>query len=597
MSKGVPTRLEIKDQHKWTVDEIFENISAWEKELGEINQLIQKIIGFQGQLSQGINLYECLKLQDEISERLGRVYVYASLKRDEDTTHTENQSNAQRAEDLMLKAKTSLSFITPEILGLPTETINRMFEEKPELTFYRFALEEILRLKPHTLSQKEEQLLSMSQDLNNGPDSIFAMLNNADIKFPTIKDEDGNEVEMSHGRYIQFLTSSDRRVRREAYEAMYNTFGQYKNTLATILSTRVKGTIFYSKARNYNSALEMALHPDNIPTSVYENVVNTINNNLAPLHRYVSIKKRLLGVEDLGMHDIYTPLIRDYKWEIPYDEAKELVLKGCEKLGAQYTSILKEGLEGGWVDVYENKGKRSGAYSWGSYGTKPYILMNYDDTLNSTYTLAHEFGHSIHSYLSNENQPYTYSKYNIFAAEVASTVNEALLTDYLLETTTDKKQRFYIINQYLEGIRGTVYRQGMFAEFELAIHKMAEQGKPLTYKVLCDLWLELNKKYFGPDLMVDDLISMEWARIPHFYYVFYVFKYVTGFAAATTLAQNIIEQGQPAVDKYMGFLKGGNSDYAINLLKEAGVDMTSPEPLEKTLKLFDSLLDELEELI
>lgn len=597
MSKGVPLRKEIDDQFKWAVDEIYPSMEKWNEDYAKVKELLSHIMPLKGKLNETTSLLQCLKLSDELSQILGRVFVFAALKKDEDTSNTENQGNTQKAEDLMQKVSTELSFIRPEVLSIPTEDIEKMFAENNELKFYSFYLEQILRLKPHTLSPKEEQLLSMSQDLNKGPATTFAMLNNADIKFPTIKDEDGNEVEMSHGRYIQFLTSTDRRVRKDAYEAMYNTFGQYKNTLASTLSTRIKGNIFYSKAKNYNSSLEMALYPDNIPTSVYENVVNTINDNLAPLHRYVTLKKKLLGVDELTMYDIYTPLIRDFKMDIPYDEAKNLITKGCSKLGEEYVTILKEGLESGWVDVYENKGKRSGAYSWGTYGTKPYILMNYDDTLNSTYTLAHEFGHSIHSYLSNKNQPYTYSKYNIFAAEVASTVNEALLSDYLLEVTEDKKQRFYIINQYLEGIRGTVYRQSMFAEFELTVHKLAEQGEPLTYKTFCDLWLELNKKYYGPDLVVDDLISMEWARIPHFYTSFYVFKYVTGFSAATTLAQEIIEKGQPAVDKYMGFLKGGNSDYAINLLKNAGVDMTKPEPIEKTIKLFDSLLDQLEELI
>ena len=597
MSKNVPLRNEVEPQYKWSVDEIYPTIDSWEQDYQRVGELLSQITPLKGNLNQSANLYRCLTLQDELSELLGRVFVFVSLKRDEDSNDTENQSNVQKAEDLILKVRTQLSFINPEILSFTTETINRLFEEQPKLTFYTFYLEEILRLKPHTLSPKEEQLLSMSQDLNKGPQNTFSMLNNADIKFPIITDEEGNKVELSHGRYIQFLTSTDRRVRKEAYEAMFNTFGQFKNTIASTLGTRIKGNMFYAKAKNYESSLQQALYPDNIPTGVYKNVVNTINSNLEPLHRYISIKKRLLGVDELHMYDLYAPLIHDFKMDIPYDEAKALVVNGCQKLGEEYISILQEGMDGGWVDVYENKGKRSGAYSWGSYGTKPYMLMNYDNTLNSTYTLAHEFGHSIHSYFSNKNQPYTYSKYNIFAAEVASTVNEALLSDYLLENTHDKKKRFYIINQYLEGIRGTVYRQSMFAEFELEVHTMAEAGKPLTHKTFCDIWLKLNKKYFGPDLVVDDLISMEWARIPHFYTSFYVFKYVTGFSAATTLAQNIIEQGQPAVDKYLDFLKGGSSDYAINLLKKAGVDMTKPEPIEKTIKLFDSLLDELEKLV
>ncbi|WP_353893696.1 oligoendopeptidase F [Proteinivorax hydrogeniformans] len=597
MAKALPLRSEIDSKYKWQVEDIYESWDKWETDYRNVVINLKKFADFKGNLNDGKTLLECLQLRDELAEKLGKVFTFTSLKRDEDTSNTEHQNYYQKAESLYSQAMTATSFITPEILSLGEEKVTKLMEQEPKLKFYDFYLENILREAPHTLSIEEERLLSLSQELNNGPASVFGMFNNADIQFPLVTDENGEKVELSHGRYVKFLMSKDRRVRKEAFEAMYSTYEKFKNTLAANYSARIKGDIFYAKARKHNNSLDAALFPDNIPEAVYYNVVDTINKHIKSLHRYVSLKKKMLGLDKLHMYDVYTPLASNISMDIPYEEAKKMVLKGCEKLGDEYTSIMKKGLEEGWVDVYENKGKRSGAYSSGSYGTKPYILLNYDDTLNSTSTLAHELGHSIHSYLSQKNQPFTYSRYNIFAAEVASTVNEALLNDYLMKTNNDKEKRFYIINQYLEAIRGTVFRQSMFAEFELKAHELVEEGNPVTAEALQQLWIALNEKYFGPDAVIDEPISMEWARIPHFYRSYYVFKYVTGFSAATSIAEDILQDKPNAIENYMSFLKGGGSDYAMNLLKNAGVDMTEPDPIEKTIDVFNRLMDELEELI
>ncbi|WP_350344093.1 oligoendopeptidase F [Proteinivorax tanatarense] len=597
MAKSLPLRNEIDRKYKWKVEDIYENWSKWQTDYDDVKKKIERFEKYKGKLNDEKALLECLYLRDELGEKLGKLFTFTSLKRDEDTSNSTHQTYYQKGETLYSQAMTAISFIVPEILSLGKSKIEKLLEQEPKLQFYSFYLENILRLEPHTLSMEEEKLLSLSQELNNGPASVFGMFNNADIKFPTINDENGQKVELSHGRYVKFLMSKDRRVRQEAFEAMYSTYDKFKNTLAANYGTRIKGDIFYAKARKYNNSLEAELYPDNIPTEVYYNVVDTINKHLKSLHRYVALKKKMLKLEKLHMYDVYTPLASNFSMEIPYEEAKKIVLKGCEKLGEEYIGIMDKGLEEGWIDVYENKGKRSGAYSSGSYGTKPYILLNYDDTLNSTFTLAHELGHSIHSYLSQKNQPFTYSRYNIFAAEVASTVNEALLNDYLMETTTDKEKRFYIINQYLEAIRGTVFRQAMFAEFELKAHELVEEGNPITADALQNLWINLNEKYFGHDAVIDEPISMEWARIPHFYRSYYVFKYVTGFSAATSIAEDILSNKPQAKENYLAFLKGGGSDYAMNLLKKAGVDMTKPDPIEKTIAVFDRLMDELEELM
>jgi oligoendopeptidase F len=595
---GVPARQEIQQKYKWDLESVYADDAGWEKDFAKVKELSEQIKGYSGRLGEGAKtLLECLKLRDEIMVLGAQVIVFANLRRDEDTANAKHQGMADRAGSLGVELHTAVSFIEPELLSLEDGVVSGFLSEEPGLAEYRHYLNNVLRRKPHTLSPREEQLLAMAGELDDAPYNIFSMLNNADMRFPEICDESGEKVELSHGRFIKYMQSQDRKVRRQAYEAMYTTYGKVINTLATSLNGKIKGGMFFAKARNFASSREAALFEDNIPVSVYDNVIDTINANLEPLHRYVSLKKRVLGLEQISMHDIYAPLVAEAKLEVPFAAGKEMVLTALAPLGSEYVRDAGKAFTQGWIDVYENKGKRSGAYSWGTYSTKPFMLLNYDDTLNSASTLAHELGHSMHSYYSRSTLPPSTAEYPIFLAEVASTLNEALLNDHLLKVTTDKQKRLYIINEYLETIRGTVYRQTLFAEFEKEIYARSEAGRPMTNEDFSALWLELNKKYYGPEMEVDDLIGMEWARIPHFYYNFYVYKYVTGFAAATCLAQNVLAGDQEATGRYLQFLKSGGSDYPLNILKAAGVDMTEPKPLVTTLQVFSKLLAELEQLL
>jgi oligoendopeptidase F len=491
-----------------------------------------------------------------------------------------------------------LAYIVPEILAVDVEKINGFLKEKPELKLYEHALEEINLQRPHVLSAEQEALLAEAGEVMGASSSIFGSLNNADLEFPAIKDENGEEVEVTHGRYSRFLESADPRVRHDAFKAVYDTYGKFRNTFASTLGAQVKKDNFYARVRKYDSARHAALAANNIPESVYDNLVGTVNDNLNLLHRYVKLRKKVLGVNELHMYDLYTPLVKDVKMDVSYDEAREYVLNGLAPLGEEYQNILKEGFENRWVDVHENKGKRSGAYSSGAYGTNPYILMNWQNNVNNLFTLAHEFGHSVHSYYTRKNQPYPYGNYSIFVAEVASTCNEALLNDYLLKTIDDEQKRLYLLNHFLEGFRGTVFRQTMFAEFEHHIHAKAQNNEPLTAESLTKDYYELNKKYFGgKDITIDEEIGLEWSRIPHFYYNYYVYQYATGYSAATALSKQILEEGEPAVKRYLDFLKAGSSDYPIEVLKKAGVDMTSPEPVKGACKVFEEKLNEMEQLL
>jgi oligoendopeptidase F len=594
--KGVPQRGDIDSQFKWDIASVYADDQAWETDLVKAQALADRISGLQGRWGESAPLLlELLKLQDELNILAGKVEVFASMIRDEDTGNSRGQTMADRSQSAMTKISAAISFIEPEILALPQERVQEFIQQEPGLGHYSFYLERLLRRKPHTLSPQEEKLLSMAGEMVLAPYNIFSMLNNADLRFPDVVDEQGEKVELSQGRYVRFLQSKDRRVRAEAFKAMYTTYGTVKNTLAASLSSAVKANIFVARARNFASALEASIHHDNLPVQVYNNVVDTIEKNLAHLHRYVALKKRVLKLDEIHMYDVYAPMVADARADFSYQEGCDLVREFLLPLGAQYLEAFEESLSQGWIDVYENRGKRSGAYSSGSYGTKPFILLNYDNTLNDVSTLAHELGHSIHTWFSHRNQSVTYAGYPIFSAEVASTLNEALLNHHLLKVTQDKRLRLYIINEYLETIRTTVYRQAMFASFERDIYALVERGEALTHEALSAKWLELNKIYFGPQMVVDEDIALEWARIPHFYYNFYVFKYVTGFAAATTLAEKVLEEGEPARDRYLNFLAAGDSDYPLNLLKQAGVDMAAPEPLEKTLAVFARLLDQLEQ--
>lgn len=595
---SVPARQDIEQQYKWDVASVYADDASWEKDFTRTKELAEKIKGFSGRLGEGPGiLLESLKLMDELSVLAGKVIVYAHLRRDEDTANTKHQGMADRAGSLGIELRTATAFAEPELLGLGDGVISQYLQKEPALEEYRHYLDNVLRRKPHTLSPREEQLLSMAGELDDAPFNVFSMLNNADMQFPEIIDEQGEKVELSHGRYIKFMQSKDRKVRRAAYEAMYSTYGQFKNTLAASLNSKIKGGMFFAKARNFKSSLQAALFEDNIPVSVYDNVIETINAHLEPMHRYVSLKKRVLGLDKIGMHDIYAPLVAEAKFEVPFAAGKDMIMTALAPLGRDYVADAGKAFAEGWIDVFENRGKRSGAYSSGTYATKPFMLLNYDNTLDSASTMAHELGHSMHSYYSKTNQPPSRASYPIFLAEVASTLNEALLNDYLLKTTTDKQKRLYIINEYLETIRGTVYRQTMFAEFEREIYARTEAGRPLTNEDYSTLWRELNQKYYGPEMEVDDFIGMEWARIPHFYFNFYVYKYVTGFAAATCLAEKVLEGDQAATARYLEFLKSGGSDYPLNILNKAGVNMAEPKPLVITLEVFARLLKEMEQLL
>ncbi|MDG0060451.1 oligoendopeptidase F [Priestia sp. P5] len=596
--KKLPSRSEIKVEDTWKLEDIFASDDAWEKEFEEVKALIPQMEKFKGKLGESAQtLYDALQEQDELTMRVSKLYTYAHMRYDQDTTNSFYQGLNDRIKTLYTQIASALSYVTPEILSIEESKIKQYMGEHKELKLYAHALDEITRERPHILSESEEALLAQASEVLGSSSNTFGMLNNADLEFPSIKDGNGEEVEITHGRYIRFLESSDRRVREEAFKAVYETYGKFKNTFASTLSGTVKKDNFSARVRHYNSARHSALSTNNIPEEVYDNLVKTVNDNLHLLHRYIDLRKKVLGIEELHMYDLYTPLVKDVKMEVTYEEAKDYILKGLKPLGEDYLNVLKEGFENRWVDVHENKGKRSGAYSSGTYGTNPYILMNWQDNVNNLFTLAHEFGHSVHSYYTRKTQPYPYGDYSIFVAEVASTCNEALLNDYLLKTIDDEKQRLYLLNHYLEGFRGTVFRQTMFAEFEHDVHVRAQNGEPLTPELLTKLYYDLNKKYFGDNLVIDEEIGLEWARIPHFYYNYYVYQYATGFSAAAALSKQILEEGDAAVERYVGFLKSGSSDYPIEVLKKAGVDMTTSQPIEEALAVFEEKLTEMERLL
>ena len=598
--KSLPARSETPVEETWRLEDIFPSDQEWEKEFQEVKNMIPEMKKFEGKLGESADtLYQALEEQNHLLERIGKLYAYSHMRYDQDTTNSFYQGLDDRMKNLYSQAGSQLAYIVPEILSIDEGKINEFLKEKSELQLYKHALEELNLQRPHVLSAEMEALLAEAGEVMNASSNTFGMLNNADLQFPTIKDENGNDVEVTHGRYSRFLESSDQRVRHDAFKAVYDTYGKFRNTFASTISGNVKRDNFNARIRKYSSARQAALASNNIPESVYDNLVKTVTEHLPLLHRYIKLRKKVLGLKELHMYDLYTPLVKDVKMEIKYDEAKEIVLKGLAPLGEQYLQVLKEGFENRWVDIHENKGKRSGAYSSGAYGTNPYILLNWQDNVNNLFTLAHEFGHSVHSYFTRKNQPYPYGDYSIFVAEVASTCNEALLNDYLLKTIDDEQKRIYLLNHYLEGFRGTVFRQTMFAEFEHLIHQKAQNNEALTADLLTQEYYALNKKYYGEeDIVIDEEIGLEWARIPHFYYNYYVYQYATGFSAATALSKQILEEGEPAVNRYIKeFLSAGSSDYPIEVLKKAGVDMNSSEPISNACKVFEEKLNEMEQLL
>lgn len=589
-------RSEVKQENTWDLEAIYADTAAWEADFDKVASMIPALSAFQGRLGEsGETLLAALKQRDEIYELFSQVAVYAHMKRDEDNSNPTSQALMEKTTSMGAQIGAAASWMTPEILELPEETLNAYLQSTAGLDLYKFELEDTYRQKAHVRSAEVEELLAQFSEITGAPRNVFTMLNNADLKFPLVKDEEGNEVELTHGRYIRFLESADRSVREGAFRALYETYTKYKNTIGATFGASVKKDVISARARKYDSARAAALAENNIPESVYDNLVSTVNQGLPAFHKYLQLRKKLLGVDQLQMWDVYTPLVPEMNKQIPYEEAVETIIAAVAPLGEEYGRIAREGLTTKrWVDRYENVGKTAGAYSSGTYTTHPYILMNYQGTLDSMFTLAHELGHSMHSYYAKTNQPFIYSGYTIFVAEVASTFNEALLTDYLLKSTNDKKLQMYVINHQLESIRGTLYRQTMFAEFEQTVHQLAEERKPIPPDTLCELYYDLNKRFFGTEGMaVDEAIAMEWARIPHFYRPFYVYQYSTGISAATALAQTVLTEGQPAVERYLNFLKGGGSNYSIELLKGAGVDMNTPAPVQQTLDLFSRLVDQM----
>ncbi len=592
-----PKREEQDPKDCWRMEDLYPSDQAWEQDAEEFRLQIQEFTKYQGTMAEsGDDLLAVLKAQDELMIREERLYVYAGQKWHQDMGNPLYQSMSDRAQALAVQADECQSYVEPELLEIPEEKLERFLEETPELGLYQRYMEEKRRKKEHILTKELEEVLAKAGEMGQSPQNIFSMFNNADLKFGAIEDEDGIPQELTHGRYVQFLEKRDRRVRREAFQKLYGAYDTFRNTLAATFSANVKKELFFAQMRNYRSAREAALDEAKIPLAVYDRIIETVHSHLPAMYRYVELRRKALEVEQLHMYDLYVPLVENPGHTYTFQQAKELVKKGLAPLGEDYIGLLEKGFSGGWIDVYENQGKRSGAYSWGAYGTHPYVLMNYNGTLNHVFTLAHEMGHALHSYYSDGKQPYRYAGYRIFVAEVASTCNEALLIHYLLEHAYNKEEKAYLINYFLDQFKGTLFRQTMFAEFEKIVHQMAQEGEGLTAEKLCEIYYGLNVEYYGREMEIDREIEMEWARIPHFYTPFYVYQYATGFSAAIAISSKILAGEPGIVEKYKKFLSGGSSMDCIDLLKICGVDMTSREPVENALKVFEEYLGELEQM-
>ena len=597
-NQSIPKRSEVPEEMTWNLKDMFESDQAWMAEYEAMKEFPAKIAAFQGTLARSAqDLLAWFRLQDEIELRLSVLMGYASCKGDEDTGNSFYQDVRGKAMNVYVSIASAAAFATPEIMAIADETLDRFYAQQPELETYRRSLYQIRRRKDHILSPAEERLLASAGEMANASENIAGVFRNADQIFPDVTDSQGSVHPLTDATFVPLLTSPDRELRRRAFETYYKQLGQYKNTIAATLDGQFKQLCFFSNARHYDSTIQASLDATEVPVPVYMNLIEAVHNNLDKMYRYVALRKKLLGVDELHMYDVYTPIVADADQAITYEQAKETVLEALQVLGDDYVDLLKEGFSNRWIDVYENVGKRSGAYSSGNSRPHPYVLLNHKDNLDCQFTLAHEMGHALHSYHSCKYQPVSTSDYVIFVAEVGSTCNEVQLMRHLLKKTTDKKQRAYLINHFMDQFKGTVYRQTMFAEFELAMGKMAESGQALTADALCQKYHALNKLYFGPDMVSDDQIALEWARIPHFFYNYYVFQYATGFSAAVAIANRILKEGAPAVADYKKFLSGGCSTDPISLLKIAGVDMSSPEPVNSALALFGELVDEMEQLV
>lgn len=597
MEKPILKRSEVPEQDTWNLGDLFESDEAWNAEYEVMKTYPERIARFRGRLGESSeSLLDCMKLDDEISLRMERLYSYANCHGDEDTGNSFYQDMRGKAMSVWVAIGSAAAFITPEIMAIDDETVERFFLECPGLETYRRSIYKVRRRKAHILSPAEETLLAAAGEMADSPERIGSTFRDADLSFPNVTDSHGNTHQLTDGTFVPLLMSADRVLRENTFKAYYGRMDEFKNTVAATLDAQFKQLRFFASARKYGSTLEAALDATEVPVEVYLNLIEAVHANMDKMYRYVALRKKLLGVDELHMYDVYTPIVADADREITFAQAKETVLEALAVLGEDYTDMLKEGFNNRWIDVYENVGKRGGAYSSGTGRPHPYVLLNHKDNLDSQFTLAHEMGHALHSYLSCKNQPVSTSDYVIFVAEVASTCNEVLLMRHLLSKTTDRKERAYLINHFLDSFKGTVYRQTMFAEFELEMGRMSEAGETLTADALNAKYKELNKLYFGPDMISDEEIALEWARIPHFFYNYYVFQYATGFSAAVALANRILSEGEEAVRDYKRFLSGGGSTDPISLLKIAGVDMSTPQPVNEALKLFGELVDEMEKL-
>lgn len=596
--KQLPKREELPENLTWDLTKIFSSDQEFDEKYLELSEKLKKSEKYKRTLDQGASQFlDAIEFVLSVYRQTEIIYVYAHLKNDQDTGNTEYQALYARASSLFSKVSEAVSWFEPEILQLSDERIWQYFKEEPKLEVYRHYIQQIVDNRAHVLSADQESLLAGAGEIFEASSDTFAVLNNADLVFPTIEGENGEKVQLSHGVYGQLLESTDRSVREAAFKGLYSVYEQFRNTFASTLSTHIKGHNFKAKVRNYSSAREASLSNNHIPESVYDTLVAVVNKHLPLLHRYMELRKRLLEVEKLHMYDLYTPVLGEAPITFTYEEAKEKALEALKPMGEEYMTIVEKAFSERWIDVVENKGKRSGAYSSGSYDTNPYILLNWHDTLDQLFTLVHEMGHSVHSYFTRSNQPYVYGDYSIFLAEIASTTNENILTEYLLETEKDPRVRAYVLNHYLDGFKGTVFRQTQFAEFEHFMHTEDEKGVPLTSEYLSDSYGKLNAKYYGPAVEEDPEIKFEWSRIPHFYYNYYVFQYSTGFSAASALAKRILSQEPDALENYLAYLKAGNSDYPVEVMKKAGVDMTQAAYIEDAMSMFEQRLNELEELI
>ena len=588
-------RSEADSKYTWKLEDMVAEDGLWEQMFKEASGEINEYASYKGRLAESADtLYACLLFDDKLSQKIERLYVYARMRSDEDTTVQRYQDMFSRVQTLSYRAAENSSFLVPEILSMDRELLEQYMAADNGIGHFKRALEIILARRDHTLSGEMEELLAQSYDATQGASQIFTMFNNADVKFPVITGESGEGIQITHGNYISLMENQDRRIRRDAFEGLYSVYAQHSNTLSAAFSSNIKQAVFYARAKKYESVRQYYLAENEVPELVYDNLVRAVRDNLPKLHRYARLRKKLLGVEELHMYDLYVPMVAEFDRRYTYEEAKSIVKEGLAPLGEEYLSILQEGFDGRWIDVYENEGKRSGAYSWGTYGSHPYVLLNFHGTLNDVFTLAHEMGHSIHSWYSDKNQPFTYAGYKIFVAEVASTCNEALLIRHMLKKAGSREEKAYLLNHFLESFRGTLFRQTMFAEFEDMAHRKGAAGESLTAQNLCQMYRQLNVDYFGPEMNVDAQIDYEWERIPHFYTPFYVYQYATGFSAAVAISSRIMKGEEGALEGYKKFLSGGCSMTPIELLRLCGVDMSTTRPVDEALSFFGELLDEFE---